>query len=296
MNDTALQQPRDHYIESRGLRLHYAEWGDPQLETLLLVHGNRDQCRSWDFFVAEIQKLHPLAFHIVALDLRGHGESEWNPACRGYRHEDFLFDLSAAFYGIGKEKINLVGHSLGGSISTLFAGCFPDRIKNLILVEAIGPYSKQDDEVPDILAEQVEGKELNLERTFHADLEEAAAAVKKRFSSIPDDVCTYMARFGTRKAETGLVWKHDPRLRVHSLSPLSENQVRAFIRRISSPTLIVYGSDSGFTKSSRISRLSLFSKAKVVEFPATGHHVPHERPVELARMVSSFLFADQNSR
>jgi pimeloyl-ACP methyl ester carboxylesterase len=292
MNDTTFQQPRDHYIESRGVRLHYVEWGDPQLETLLLVHGNRDQCRSWDFFVAELQKTHPRSFHIVALDLRGHGQSEWNAPRRGYRHEDFLFDLSAAFYCIGKERINLIGHSLGGSMATLFTGCFPHRIKNLILVEAIGPYAKQDDEVPDILAEQVEGKELNLERTLQVNLEEAAAAIKKRFSSIPDEVCTYMARFGTSKTETGLVWKHDPRLRVHSLSPLSESQVRAFIRRINCPTLIVYGSDSGFTKSTRASRLSLFSTAKVVEVPRTGHHVPHERPVELAQMVSSFLFAD----
>jgi pimeloyl-ACP methyl ester carboxylesterase len=101
-----------------------------------------------------------------------------------------------------------------------------------------------------------------------------------------------MAGWGTQKNETGVVWKHDPRLRVHSLNSLSEGQIRAFIRRIDCPTLIVCGSDSGFTKSSRASRLSLFPDAKVIELPGTGHHVPHERPVELAKLVSSFLFAD----
>lgn len=292
MDDTVFQQPQDRYIESQGVRLHYAEWGDPKMETLLLVHGNRDQCRSWDFFVAELQKLHPFAFHIVALDLRGHGESEWSAPRHSYRHEDFLLDLSAAFHCIGKEKIHLIGHSLGGSMVTLFGGCFPGRLKNLVLVEAIGPYSKKDDETPEILAERVEGKDLSLERTTHANLEEAAAAIKKKFPSIPDEVCTHMAKWGTSKNETGLVWKHDPRLRLHSLSSLSEGQIRAFIRRINCPTLIVYGSDSGFTKSPRASRLGLFATAIVVEVPGTGHHVPHERPVELAQMVSSFLFAD----
>ena len=287
MNDTSLQQPRDHYVESRGLRLHYVEWGDPQLETLLLVHGNRDQSRSWDFFVAEIQKQG--SFHIAALDLRGHGESEWNAPRQGYRHEDFLFDLCAVFRDIGKERVNLIGHSLGGSMATLFAGCFPDRLKNLLLVEAIGPYAKKDDEVPEIFARQVEGKEPELERTAHVDLEEAAAALKKRFPSIPYEVCVYMARFGTSETETGLVWKHDPRLRLHSLSSLSEEQIRAFIRRITCPTLIVYGSDSEFMKSARASRLNLFPAAHVVEVRGAAHHIPHERPAELAQIVSSFL-------
>lgn len=288
MDDTPLPQPTDRYIESRGLKLHYVEWGDPARETLLLVHGNRDQCRSWDFFVGELLNLNP-ALHVVALDLCGHGESAWNDPTQGYRHEDYLFDLCAAFQSVGKNTIDVIGHSLGGSMALLFAGCFPDRVKHLVLVESIGPYAKKDDEVPEILAEHVEAKELNLERTAHATLDEAAQAIKKRFSSIPDDVCAYMASHGTSRTETGFVWKHDPRLRLHSLATLSEGQIRAFIRRVTCPTLIVYGSDSGFSKSSRAARLSLFSGDKV-EVPGAGHHIPHERPAELAKKVASFLF------
>jgi pimeloyl-ACP methyl ester carboxylesterase len=288
MNDTLLAQPRDRYIESRGLKLHYAEWGDPEQETLLLVHGNRDQCRSWDFFVAEVFRLNPL-LHIMALDLCGHGESDWNSPQHGYRHEDFIADLAAAFQSTGKPKINLIGHSLGGSMSLLFTGCFPDRVKNLVVVESIGPYAKQDEEIPQIFAEALDGKQWNLERTAHTSLEEAAQTLKKRFPSIPDAMCAYMASFGTSKTETGYIWKHDPRLRLHSLAALSEGQIRAFIRRVSCPTMIVYGGGSGFTKSPRAARLSLLSGEKV-EFPATGHHVPHERPAELAQTVCRFLF------
>ena len=288
MNDTLPPQPTDRYIESRGLNLHYVEWGDPTRETLLLVHGSRDQCRSWDFFAAELLNLYP-ALHIVAPDLCGHGESAWNAPTQSYRHEDYLFDLYAAFQSIGKKTIDIIGHSLGGSMALLFAGCFPDRVRHLVLVESIGPYAKKDDEVPEILAEHIEGEALNLERTAHATLDEAAQAIKKRFSSIPDDVCAYMASYGTNRTETGFVWKHDPRLRLHSLATLSEGQIRAFIRRVTCPTLIVYGSDSGFAKSLRAARLSLFSGDKV-EVSGAGHHIPHERPAELAKKVASFLF------
>ncbi|HWP59274.1 MAG TPA: alpha/beta hydrolase [Candidatus Acidoferrales bacterium] len=291
MNDARLEEPRDLYVESDGVRLRCVERGTPQDETLLLVHGSRDQCRSWDFFAAALEKLHPAGLHIVAVDLRGHGDSEWAAPGRGYRHEDFVRDLAAVFHRIGKEKINLVGHSFGGSMAVLFAGSFPERVKRLVLVEATGPFAKRAEEVPGIFAEQVEVKEIRLQRTCHADLDEAQAAIKKRFPSIPDDACRYMARFGTAAADSGLVWKHDPRLRLRSLSAFSEEQIRAFIGRISCPTLIVYGAESEFTRSSRASRLPLFANAKLVAVPAAGHHVPHERPAELARAVSSFLLA-----
>jgi pimeloyl-ACP methyl ester carboxylesterase len=282
-------EPADRYTQSQGLRLHYVEWGDPKSETLFLIHGNRDQARSWDFFVTDLLKRHRFPFHVVALDLRGHGDSEWNSADSGYHHEDFLHDLSAVFRSIGKESVSLIGHSMGGSMAVLFTACFPERVKRLVLLEAVGPFARKDEEIPELLAQRLEGGELYLERTTNGTLEEAAGAVKKRFPLIPDAMCGYMARFGTNRTATGLIWKHDPRLRLRSSTTLSEGQIRAFIRRINCSTLIVYGSESGFTKSARAPRLDLFPNAQIVEVPGAGHHIPHERPAELAKIVSNFL-------
>lgn len=69
--------PSDGYFSSEGLTLHFAEWGDPKHETLILIHGNRDQCCSWDFFVAALFAIGLHFYHVVTLDLRGHGDSEW---------------------------------------------------------------------------------------------------------------------------------------------------------------------------------------------------------------------------
>ncbi|HYQ96911.1 MAG TPA: alpha/beta fold hydrolase, partial [Candidatus Nitrosocosmicus sp.] len=105
---------RDHYFNNDGLKLHYWEWGDPNQETFVFVHGVRDQGRSWDDFIAAmIARGLPLK-HAVAIDLRGHGDSEWPSTSRGYQHEDFLTDLAGLLRHLDKEPLTIIGHSLGG--------------------------------------------------------------------------------------------------------------------------------------------------------------------------------------
>ena len=133
------QEPRRRYFEHDGLRLHYWEWGDPQEETYVFVHGVRDQGRSWDHFLDELIGRGVPIKHAVALDLRGHGDSEWPSTSRGYAHEDFLTDLAGLLKHLDKEPVTIIGHSLGGSMCLLYAGTFPERVKRMVLVESLGP-------------------------------------------------------------------------------------------------------------------------------------------------------------
>ena len=66
-------EPADRFYESQGLRLHYVDWGNEAAPPLILVHGGLDHCRNWDAIARELQP----HFHVVAPDLRGHGDSEW---------------------------------------------------------------------------------------------------------------------------------------------------------------------------------------------------------------------------
>ncbi|OGQ48854.1 MAG: hypothetical protein A2W66_05675 [Deltaproteobacteria bacterium RIFCSPLOWO2_02_56_12] len=288
MNDRTTQL-RDRYFSCDGLKLHYVEWGNPDHDSLILVHGNRDHSRSWDFFVEALlaQTYHPL--HIVALDLRGHGDSEWPPPERGYRHEDFLIDLKGLARHLEKDSFTLVGHSLGGSMAMLFAACFPAQVKKLVLIEATGPYARAETDVPELLARWLEGSGAETENSCYPTVAEAAKAIQKRFPQIPEAAAVHMVRFGSRNTDKGLAWKYDPRMRFHSFSSFSESQIKAFIQRIDCPTLLVYGGDGDFMKSPRASRIGFFKKGSFVEIPGSGHHVPHERPDELARIVRPFL-------
>src|SRR3970040_2051723 len=90
-------EPRRRYFVHDGLRLHYWEWGDPTEETYVFVYGVRDKGGSWAPFLAALLDRGVWIKHAVAIDLRGHGDSEWPATSRGYEHEGFLFDIARLF-------------------------------------------------------------------------------------------------------------------------------------------------------------------------------------------------------
>ena len=82
--------PKDRYFESEGLRLHYLEWGDVNSTPLVLLHHVGSQAHVWDDFAGRMAP----DYHVLALDLRGHGDSDWADAQR-YTTEDYASDVAA---------------------------------------------------------------------------------------------------------------------------------------------------------------------------------------------------------
>lgn len=285
-------EPKESFFTCDGLTLHYTEWGEPSTDTLVLIHGNRDHARSWDSLVTSLLSRNVPFSHLVSLDLRGHGDSQWPPPGKGYQHEDFLFDLAGLLRHLQQEAVTIVAHSLGGSVALMFAGCFPQRVKRLVLVEGVGPTARSVGEVPEVLAERLEDKDSASQNYSYPSLGAAVNAIKKRFPLIPTEMCAHMVQYGTKSENGGYVWKHDPRMRFRSQSILSEEQIRSFIERITCPTLLVFGSESDYLKTPRAPRIGLFKNSKIVKIQGAGHHVAHERPGELAQVISSFLGSD----
>lgn len=272
-----------------GATIHYRETGDPGDETFVFVHGNRDHCRTWDPLLEALVTAGFRLPHVVALDLRGHGDSGWLGPERGYRHEDFVLDLVGLLRHLQKESITLIGHSLGGSMAVMFAGALPERVSRLVIVEAAGPYGRSEHEAPELFARWTRDDGSDTILTYYATVGQAAAAIQKRFPLIPNHAAMHMARHGTRMTPHGLVWKYDPRSRNPSYSAFSEAQIGAFIARIECPTLLVYGGASGYKESPRFARVEYFKNKTLVEIPDTGHHVQQEKPDELAAVLIPFL-------
>ena len=181
--------------------------------------------------------------------------------------------------------MTLIGHSLDGHVSLFFAGSFPTKVKKLVLIETTGPHARSDDDVPESLAQWLEREVSGAGNRIYATLGDTADAIQRRFPLLPDDARAHMVRYGTKATEQGYVWKNDPRLRLSLYSTFSEAQIQAFVKRIQCPTLLIFGSEGGFTKSPRFSRVGLFLNTKVVEIRGSGHHIPHEKPVKLAEVV-----------
>ena len=124
-------------FRSQRLNLSYAEWGDPDAPPLVLVHGGRDQKRSWDRVAGRLAR----HYRVFAHDLRGHGQSDW-VTDGDYGVMDHVYDLASLVEHLGLETFTLIGHSLGGNITLRYAGLYPDKIEKLVAIEGLGPSPK----------------------------------------------------------------------------------------------------------------------------------------------------------
>ena len=117
---------------SQGLRLHYIDWGNESAPPLILVHGGLDQSRSWDTVARALRA----TFHVVAPDLRGHGDSDWATGS-SYSLADHVYDLTCLIKSAGLEQAAIVGHSMGGMVSLTYAGAFPENVSRLVVLDSV---------------------------------------------------------------------------------------------------------------------------------------------------------------
>ena len=128
--------PASCYFISQRIRLHYVDWGNPTAPPLVLLHGGRDHARSFDWVARELRD----RYHVVAPDLRGHGDSAWAIGSNYHMHE-YVYDLAQLIDVVAGEegKVTAVGHSFGGAILSTYASSFPERIEKFVNIEGFGP-------------------------------------------------------------------------------------------------------------------------------------------------------------
>ena len=130
--------PTSRIYFSQRLRLHYVDWGNPAAPPLLLVHGGRDHCRNWDWVADALRR----DWHVLAPDLRGHGDSQWSPD-GNYSIAGYVYDLAQLIHQQELAPVNIVAHSLGGMIALRYAGIYPDCVRRLIAIEGLGASPKR---------------------------------------------------------------------------------------------------------------------------------------------------------
>jgi pimeloyl-ACP methyl ester carboxylesterase len=288
-----MRPPRDREIVSRGLKLHYLEWGDPAAEPLILIHGFLDHARSWEPFVAALEKKLPAPMWIIAPDCRGHGDSGWVGVGGYYHFPDYVWDLDRLVESLDVPTVTLVGHSMGGTISFLYAGTFPDRVRKLVLVEGIGPIAMQFVDSPPRMERWLpEVKALSHRKIVeYATLEKAAERLRRKNPRLKPELALELARSGMKQTDGGKwIWKFDPLHRTAAPQPFYSRQAVEFFRRIECPVLLVNGKESRQTPRPDIAeRITAIARRSLAEIGDAGHMVHHDNPAELAEVVTAFL-------
>lgn len=286
----------ERFFRSGTLRIHFRDWGNTGAPPLIIVHGLRDHSHSFDDLARGLLD----RFHVFALDLRGHGDSETTPY---YSFGHFVMDLRNMVRALRLERPIIIGHSMGGEVVAHYCGCFPDVASHVVIIEGLGP-------PPADMAEEVQWTIDGFGRIDRAfvgppglkDLDAAYARLRERNPRLPEAKARELALLGTRAREDGMLeWKFDAMLTTMSLTgPFQLDYSMALWQRISAPTLIIHGSASGeFWRSKPgaiyleaddlARRLACFRNHRFSEIAGAGHMVHFDRPRELVTTIREFL-------
>jgi len=278
---------RSRFLTANRLRQHLLEWGAGR-RTVLLLHGFLEHAHAWDLVGPSLAQA---GYRVLALDWRGHGESEWIGAGGYYHFPDYTADLAALARLLGG-SLALVGHSMGATVAMQYAGTEPERVWGLVCVDGLGPPDGSDATgVPDRFAQWI----ADLERTGERNprlmtLEEAKGRLRERFPRFTPNVARLLAEHGTR-ARSGLrVWKFDPLHQTRAPMPFQRTFAARFWERVRCPALYLEGAESPLRldPADRDDRLALL-RAQRMAIPGSGHHPHLEQPERLVEALRSFL-------
>lgn len=226
---------RELKVAIPGLELAGLSWGEPDAGPLILLHGWLDNAASFALLAPRLAA----RFHVIALDLPGHGHSAHLPEGTVYQHVDYARAVLAAADALALPRFHLLGHSLGAGVATMVAIAAPERIRALALIEGLGPLGDDGSRTLDRFREAMASKaEGNRPLRVFASIEEAARA-RALASGLDASLATHIVARGLREVEGGYSWRSDPRLSRPTAIRLAETQVMALLLGLAAPTSLL---------------------------------------------------------
>jgi pimeloyl-ACP methyl ester carboxylesterase len=271
--------PEDRYLYTNGLRLHYLDWGNDEQQPMLLLHGFLGHAHVWDDFALTFRA----HYHLIALDQRGHGESQWSKEA-AYSIDDHFSDIAHFIETLDLNDLIVVGHSMGGRNALFYAACSPQKVKRLILVDSRPNDNPQ--------ASQALRHLLVSFPLRAGSLNEVAQALQNLYPYLSKKFCHHIASHGYRQVQDGeFVPKCDMAMRLQSEGAgYATEDLWLFMKQVTCPTLIVRGKQSPFLSRQDARKMcKLIPKAELREIPESTHMPAQENPMAFNKIISHFL-------
>jgi len=282
-------EPTERDVVANGLRHRVREWDGGGRTTLLCLHGFLD---SGQAFFEVAPALAEAGFHVVAPDLRGFGDSEWVGAGGNYHFMDYVLDVADLADALARDRLGLVGHSMGGSIASYYAGAFPDRVWRAAVLEGPVHFEERPGSGPGRLADwigAVRRVRQGAPRVF-PDVESAAERLRRHDPRCPPATARALAAAGTRPMSGGVAWKHDPLHATPSPYPFSVARALPFWRAIRCPVLLVEGEETELPPPADMAeRIAAYATARRAVVPGAGHMLMRHQPEAVARLLLAFF-------
>lgn len=280
--------PESRFYQAQGLRLHYADWGNEEAPPLILIHGGRDHCRSWDAIARHLQP----HFHVLAPDLRGHGDSDWTKG-GSYALAEYVYDLTRLIRSVAAHQVTIIGHSMGGMVGLMYSGSFPDKVAALVVLDGVtvlpGTKSLLAHERITRWIGQLDKLHERAPRRYRT-IEEAAAQMQAYNKRLSRELALHLATHGVRRnADDTYSWKFDPYQRAMAPQRLGPEDHVELWSRITCPTLLLHADESFLHASKAQGLASHFQQARTQSISGAGHWLHHDKPDEVLSSIRSFL-------
>jgi pimeloyl-ACP methyl ester carboxylesterase len=283
--------PTSHTYFSQRLRLHYLDWGNVDAPPLLLVHGNRDHGHNWDWVAERLCG----EYHVIAPDLRGHGDSQWSTGST-YGIAEYVYDIAQLIHQQQLAPLKIVGHSLGGIVSLRYTGTYPESVERLVVVEGTGPPAPPIDQRPTPAARMRawidNGRSLaGRSPRRYASIDEAYQRMQEANPHLSPEQARHLTIHGANQNEDGTYsWKFDNHVHGGPSLDLSPEDSRAIWGDITCPVLLVTGAESWqgeFIATDDM--VGAFDDARHVAIAGAGHWVQHDQLDVFVDLVRDFL-------
>src|SRR5499427_1998418 len=190
--------PTDRFVTVNGLRIHYLEWGAPDKQPLIMLHGIGRVAHTFDHIAPHFSS----KYHVMAVDMRGHGDSDWDPK-GAYLVEDYVKDIEGLAKQLGLQNIVIWGNSTGGRVAQVFAGLHPELVA-AVISEDVGPERPR--EIADGMNTRLKRED---ERGWTSE-EELLTQLKASNARTNPEVLEAYVKYGSKRRPDGrVIWKRD---------------------------------------------------------------------------------------
>ncbi len=268
-------QSVDRYVTVNGLRIHYLDFGGDGKQPLIMLHGIGRVAHTFDHVASHFNQ----NYHVMAVDMRGHGDSDWDPKA-AYLVEDYVKDIEGLAQQLRLRNIVIWGNSTGGRVAQVFAGLHPDLVA-AVIAEDVGP------ERPREIADGFTSRLKQEDEKGWATEDELFAQLKTGSPRTADEILRAYAHFGSKKRPDGrVIWKRDPGIG----NGFVPTELWRFVRQIKSPIIYVLGGRSTIVPAATQEELrKTLPQVQIVTMPGLGHYPSEENPKDFLPIVDGFL-------
>ncbi len=290
---TERTHPPSHgWLELPGLKLHLLSWPSTapvDAPAILFCHGWLDLGAAW----ARVAPHFTDHYRVHAFDFRGMGISSWLHG-GDYHFPDYVQDIAEVadhLFPNGR-PFYLIGHSMGGMATSLYAGAFPERVIRYVNIEGLGPPVVGPQAAPDRYRQWIgEYRKFRTKKPKpYSGFPDIAERLVKMYPKLDPEFAAFLSREIGEQAPDGSVhFAHHPVHKVLNPNPFNLEQSKAFWSRVTCPVLCIRGGDSQFNRPAYEDRTLFFPNGRYLVIPGAGHMVHYDQPVLLAKAIREFL-------